>query len=735
MLQRKRQATSPQQTAKFEQYSEDQGPTLPEDDGDRTMAADEDEDDAEEELEVFDDPSHVPRIGRWIVPRPPPDARPPLYAIPIEAPDDPEDQPIMECECKTVSTEQAEMRSRQEGLVDIPQEASLTAAVDQEAATMVRQETAPLEEPIIPPVEQEATSVLPSLPPVPGSAITWPPLADLDHATAIDQLCRQVTSCPTIPAFLRGELTRLLIQGAVPLSNSSVDGADAAAFPWLSSRKLWMFSYTSSVDKRGQSPVIVCKPHSLSFDVIPAPARLAAQLTGSKFTQSPWVDPETGRPYRDDGTVTDPPEPIAPMPETTAVASLQESNEALRKQVADLVAEKEKLTSRLISAQAGETTAIENAQMCRTLYDQASQKARQAIAETTEHQERAEKLERQVAEGLSAHRERFRVAQASWNEVKRQLRDQIKLLSQSQERAQSAEVLQSVAEWRAWMAGEENRRKKRLREEREARELLERQMALEIEEEELEALREEAEAADREAAGESQSQGPFALGSSFTTDNDEGLADPQTQFEAAAQLDEIQRQEARQFLQAAREAEHLEAQQEAAKSPYDRMADGLLDATGAADPPSSSRRSALSAATMTESQRRQAEEDAAMAALANERELLRRGEDVADELSMWESSIGREEGTAEEVYPPPSASDFTASLFQATDGSDGQATTSAVASGLDSVNADALPLANGEDDVNVAEWITEDQETDGHRRRIVVNGDGLPRITTNGDAS
>jgi hypothetical protein len=296
--------------------------------------------------------------------------------------------------------------------------------------------------------------------------------------------------------------------------------------------------------------------------------------------------------------------PSPPMPEAEAVQLLQTSLASMTAERDQLRKAKGRLEDRLSSEQSTVEALTEQVTLARSLYDQASTAAREAMSEATSSEEQIEKLTRQLRDGLAAQTERYRLGREQWLEEERQLRDQVRLLKASAELEEKGEMRKRVNDWHAWNLGQEEReRLRKQREERARREWEEEQAAelaaLREEEEEEQARQTELAALGREAAeaaaeAESDQQGTYATSGPFafslrpggptSSSSPGGLADLSRQAAATASMMASQHEEASRMLRQARHQEQAQGQEQGEQDSDERMSlmgmDGHGDSLG-----------------------------------------------------------------------------------------------------------------------------------------------------------
>lgn len=451
-----------------------------------------------EEAEMFDSPSLVPRIGGWIVPRPPADAQEPSLLVPVGAPEDPDDRPLLSQGGSTLAGSSS--------FRDRPWIEEIRAKEAAEELERLERENAAL--------EAKHLAGEPSPVPLPPCNLAYTPWASLtlDEARLRIVEALQSRSSP-IPPFLRAELEHFvsLASASLPKKTPRRPLQPLEALPNLNQRPLWAVQLVESTDEgttssRPVSLLLVCSIATRTFDVVSVPPMLAARMHAGEAMSPWWYEQEDGKGKRkrlDDGSFKQdkseqrdekvtrtgevmPPSP--PMPEAEAVQLLQTSLASMTAERDQLRKAKGRLEDRLSSEQSTVEALTEQVTLARSLYDQASTAAREAMSEATSSEEQIEKLTRQLRDGLAAQTERYRLGREQWLEEERQLRDQVRLLKASAELEEKGEMRKRVNDWHAWNLGQEEReRLRKQREERARREWEEEQAA------ELAALREEEE--------------------------------------------------------------------------------------------------------------------------------------------------------------------------------------------------------------------------------------------------
>lgn len=562
------------------------------------------------EAETFESPSLVPRIGGWIVPRPPEDAQEPSLHVPIGAPEDPDDRPIL--------SQGGSSLAGSSSFHDRPWIEEIRAREAAEELEKLQREKAAL----------EAINYVgePSPVPLPPCNVAYTPWTSLtlDEARVRVVQALQNRSNPT-PPFLRAELEHFVSLASAPLPKKTPRRPlpPLEALPNLNQRSLWAVQLVESANddatsSRLVSLLLVCSLSTRTFDVVSVPPILAARMHAGEAMSPWWDEQEDGKGKRkrlDDGSFKrDKSEqqdekaarageiksPSPPMPETEAVQLLQTSLASMTTERDQLRKANGRLEDRISAEQSTVEALTEQVTLARSLYDQASTAAREAMSEATSSEEQIEKLTRQLRDGLAAQAERYRVGREQWLEEERQLRDQVRLLKASAELEEKGELRKRVNDWHAWNLGQaERERLRKQREERARREWEEEQAA------ELAALREEEEeeqnrqtelvalareaaeaAADSEPAqqGTYATSGPFAFdlrpGGPSSSSSPGGLGDLSRQAAATASMMASQHEEASRMLRQARQQEHDSGEQDSDERMSLMGADGHGDSFG-----------------------------------------------------------------------------------------------------------------------------------------------------------
>ncbi|PWN23268.1 hypothetical protein BCV69DRAFT_292528 [Microstroma glucosiphilum] len=577
----------------------------------------------EEAEEIFESPSLVPRIGGWIVPRPSANAQEPRLLVPAGAPEDPDDRPLLSHGGST-SAGSSSFRDR-------PWIEEVRAREAAEELERIEKEKAA--------VEAKSRIVEPSPVPVPPCNLTYPPWAGLTMVEARTRIVEALQDrSSTIPSFLKTELEHFVSLASAPLPKKIPRRPlpPLEALPKLNQRPLWAVQLVESADDESNSsnPVsllLVCSISTRTFDVVAVPPMLAARMHAGEAMSPWWYEQEDGKGKRkrlDDGSFKQDKSPqqeekatkegegipLTPsMPESEAVQLLQTSLTSMTGERDQLRKANKRLEDRISAEQSTVEALTEQVALARSLYNQASTAAREAVSEATASEEQIEKLTRQLRDGLAAQAERYRLGREQWLEEERQLRDQVRLLKGSAELEQKGELRKRVNDWHAWNLGQEEReRLRKQREERARREWEEEQAAelaaLREEEEEEQARQSELAALGREAESDSElaqqgtyaTSGPFAFdfppeGASSSSSPPGGLGDLNGQAAATSAMMALQHQEASRLLRQARQQEQAQAQEQGEQDSDERMSlmgvDGHGDSFGSRHGLGSSRRS------------------------------------------------------------------------------------------------------------------------------------------------
>ncbi|CAO1619233.1 unnamed protein product [Sympodiomycopsis kandeliae] len=102
------------------------------------------------------------------------------------------------------------------------------------------------------------------------------------------------------------------------------------------------------------------------------------------------------------------------------------------------------LARQLTEANDARQDAEQKAGLARQLYKDASDAARTAMADSSEMQDKMDHLQRQLTSSTEAHRQRYRVAHASWKEEERQLRGQLQLYKSQAAHGMSLEEVAKI---------------------------------------------------------------------------------------------------------------------------------------------------------------------------------------------------------------------------------------------------------------------------------------------------
>lgn len=593
-----------------------------------------------------------PRIGGWYVGQPRPSAVAPPLVVPVGAPlDDDDDRPLLEDAVSALGGSngsgngigafwdrpwtQAKADARAQAQTQREEEEQLIQRQrEREREQLQREREALLQR------ARQATS----------------DGGDGDDGLDLQKRILATTSSTHLPDWIILELQRRVRLGQFAGDDevASSSGAAGTAPPPLSKRRVWVVPLLTKDDARDDSvPTLVWVPHRFQYTVVDLPHRLCLELA----TDLHLLDDQTAPPGPTKEP-TPPPTLPSPPPRDEAIADLERRLALVEAENTALTQASASHASRLDSAESARAAAENNAQLSRQLYNDASKAAREAMAESAALEERNEKLQRQLRDGLAAHREQHRAARAQWLEEQRQLRARIALLEGQTRRFDDAQVRKKVNEWRVEKLSEQEAERKRQR----MRRLEEERRALEeeIDMDELAALREDQQQSGGGGGGDHggetpapsiaiELQGPFARATARRGDDADVSATTTTA--SAHSIVSAQNREAARMLEEERRAANASGamslgavlnDEGAREKEQDRLRIAALDDLERGRGRGSGDGAGGDSTASTTSSRRQSSHfmrtlrDAQNAQQAHQEQLARSRQEIDEQMDMWE---------------------------------------------------------------------------------------------------
>lgn len=444
------------------------------------------------DLHVQPDGRDRPRIGGWFVGQPRESARVPDLVVPLGADDgDDDDRPLLD---------------EHGGQQDKPGEAGMGTFWDRpwiEAKRLAKEKQKEDEANRLIVLQQEKTRAQEDALRAQQEAQQIKAEASAQRHNSTSSLSQHdirqlIHSSHSVPSFLKSDL---LEYTQVAMDESTPGPADRRKLLPSTSRVLgkgvWVITLHGDTSTSQSVPVLTCVPSRMLCTASHFP-REACDVFLTAPHLSPWYDAQSNK-LDDDGKVVSRSAPASAeqttIPNSTTptapdVTSLQEQITTLEKQCAELKTANKSLSREAADASQALDAAQRNAQASRQLYHQASENARVALSESAEAEDKMAKLQRQLTDGLAAHKERFNVARAAWKEEERQLKARIHILESQDRRAGDADVRRKMNEWRVAKMNEEAAAKQAQEVQKRVAERLKAEE--EIDDDELAALRQEA---------------------------------------------------------------------------------------------------------------------------------------------------------------------------------------------------------------------------------------------------
>lgn len=487
---------------------------------------------ASTEPEVFESAAEVPRVGGWTVPR----RRSNAVTPPLDVPkgwfeeDDPDDRPIMgdATSCMLYDRSWIAVRRKEleqeEGKVKEEKELSEAAWAER----MSRQDH-DRKRKLSPASGPSSTPKLSGI-----SAPRYRAKTPTDaRSDIIDLLRNRYASSPLTfganPALLE-DLIVLVAQGSTPFQNGKITPAGAKSLRALSAIKNLCF-VLSEAGAANTTTLLVCDPAAVSFDVVELPTAIAARLTSDrgnddKISEIVEINIAAGQDSKKrkrgngQGQLSS---KLSSVTSSSCVELQDEVVDILKAEREALLSDRETLrrnldeaNSALSSSNRQLSDSREEVTLLRSLYEQSSSAARAAMSKSSALQDRVQKLECQLHEGLELLRNTHATARQTWQNEEKLLRGRLQLLEGQQARAEDAapEFRKAINDWKVWKLKEQERLAKAEKEVRKRQELQDerRKELFEVEDEELIALREEALAVAGEGGSPSSTAMSFCEG-------------------------------------------------------------------------------------------------------------------------------------------------------------------------------------------------------------------------------
>ncbi|CAO1622539.1 unnamed protein product [Parajaminaea phylloscopi] len=463
------------------------------------------------ESETFETPAEIPRVGGWMVPR----RRRSAVTPPLVVPEgwnpemDPEDRPLVDSSLSSSIRDRPWMEAQYGHLADSQaasqEEAAICRSEDTDASPQTSEDSKERISDVGSRVDDDdsAPNALSALE-FRSKSLTR---ARIDIARRIEEVFASDPSGDTTHGVARDDLIKLVLRGRVPLGNTQpVNLEDPIPAALHSTPCRYLRLSTGQSDRFSQ--VLVWDPETSSYDVVLLPTSLtdsSATIRQSSPTaekDDQLADREGRKRKRHNEAAVSPQATLPHIPSAETVASLEKERDMLLREKQKLQEELQTAASSVSRSGRRFIEISEQRDLFQSLYEQGSTAAREAMAESSAAQEKAEKAERQLHEGLEAHRRAFGRARDAWKDDETTLRRTIDMLKSQQQRSEemAPTMRREINEWKAWKIKEEERIAREAQAARAKEEKREqRRRELEIEAEELAALREEAMALDDES--------------------------------------------------------------------------------------------------------------------------------------------------------------------------------------------------------------------------------------------
>lgn len=405
--------------------------------------------------ELFDTPADVPRIGGWIAPRPRRGAMTPPLLVPtaLDEMDDLDDKPILG-EHAALAADQSRTWIQKQRSLDAQRSPSTKPALSGlSAAPFDKLTMASARTQILGRLERQLSrrNVLSERAEIREAVFAL--ISDEMDDVNLDALDQRPSWI--IELYRREHGVHLLVIDSQSRDFDVVELPDFAASAVLANERASIKQMYAAKSVKGKARGSDQIPDAVQQASVPATSPLRTDDKGEMKAESSQAS--AAAPFI--------------MPESEAISQLTKERDELLVSRNELQGRLSEAETSLEASQRSLSSAKEDADLARSVYDEASQAARRALAESSELDEQLSKAQRQVTDGLEGHRLRYTQGLERWREEERQLRAQLATLKSSAEGFETAGVQRRVNEWRAWKIKEEERQAKeeKDRQDREAR--------------------------------------------------------------------------------------------------------------------------------------------------------------------------------------------------------------------------------------------------------------------------